>query len=352
VKVDECNGDVTPIDAKGDMILAGSRNAFAGRDPIEGILAMTIFRTTVLLSLAFPLLMAAQEHNTCENRTLPANVVDAHGQQILGLTTDQFRAEYHGQTIKVISAKFESGAPRILLLVDTSRSVSSDPRQWELVKSVARDMVSKGPPQAKLALATFSDKFETNVRFGQDRDAVREAILGLTAPSHIASTVAGETALYDAILEAADMFGEPQSGDVVYVITDGLDNESKTTTGKVLQYLEQRNIRLFMSVIHNSRFTPLPGASDGPEIVGITARETGGDYTTLETGYVKSAIAVHQLYDLMASFYLLDLESIKAPDKSRKLKLAVVDTSGKKMKGTTVLYPQDVSLCAAPVGFK
>jgi len=311
---------------------------------------MTLLRIAWLFIVATPLLMAAQEHSMCEDRKLPANVVDAHGQQILGLTTDQFRAEYQGQLLKVKSSKFESAPQRIVLLVDTSRSVSFDPQQWELVKTVANDMVSAGPPQAELALATFSSTSEANVRFGLGRKAVQEAIRGLTAPPKIANTLAGETALYDAILQAAKMFGDSQLGDVVYAITDGLDNESKTTTGKVLLYLEQRNIRLFVSVIHNSRFIPMPGAGGGPQVVGKAARETGGYYAILETDKsapLASTTAVQQLYALMASFYLVDIELPKDPDKPRELKLTVIDANGKKRKATTVLHSQNVFPCGA-----
>lgn len=315
---------------------------------------MTLFRAFLLFVLAIPLQMTAQEQGNCEHRKLPVNVVDVHGQQISGLTTDQFRAEYQGQSVIVKSSEFESVPQRIVLLVDTSRSVSVDAQQWELVKSVANDIVSAGPPHAELALATFSSKFEANVGFGADRNALQKAIRGLAAPPKIANTLAGETALYDAILQAAKMLGDSQLGDVVYAITDGLDNESSTTTGKVLQYLEQRNIRLFVSVIHNGRFMPMPGSGQGgPAVVGKAARETGGYNTILETdGPKKSAsgastTAVHQLYALMSSFYLFDIELPKDPDKPRELKVTVVDSNGKKKKDTTILHSHNVFACGA-----
>jgi len=316
---------------------------------------MTHFRTVLFFLVAFPLLMAAQQPIACEKRTFPANVVDEHGQQILGLTSEQFRADFQGQPVKVMSAKFEGGPQRILMLVDVSGSMWFDAQQRELVKLVADDIVSSGPPQAQLALATFSSKFETIVRFGQGRETVREAILSLNPAVKTSSTpfAPGDSAMHDAILEAASMFGSPQPGDVVYAITDGLDNRSKSSTGKVLQYLEQRNIRLFASVIHNGRFMQPSGGSGGPELLGKTAKETGGYFTILETdsprklGLGASTNAVHQLYGLMASFYLLDIELPKDPDKPRELKLTVADANGNKKKGTMVLHPQNVFPCAA-----
>ena len=315
---------------------------------------MTHFRTVLLFLMASPLLVVGQQHDGCGERTFPTNVVDAHGQQILGLTSEQFRATFQGQPAKVLSAKFGGGPQRILVLVDISGSMWADSQQWELVKLVADDMASAGPPQAELALATFSTRVEANVRFGQGREAVREAIRGLNPRSNGAPKPSGETALNDAILEAANMFGSPQPGDAIYAITDGLENESKTTTVKVRQYLEQRNIRLFASVINNSRFVPLPQGPAGPELLGNTAKETGGYYTILETDRLKnsalgaSANALRLLYSLMSSFYLLDIELPKDPDKPQELKLTVVDANGGKKKGAVALHPQNMFPCAAP----
>jgi hypothetical protein len=314
---------------------------------------MTHFRTVLFFLVAFPLLMTAQQNSACEERTIPVNAVDAHGQQVLGLTSEQFRADLQGQPVKVLSAKFESGPLRILMLVDVSGSMWFDAQQRDLIKLVADDIVSSGPPQAQLALATFSSQFETIVKFGQGREAVRQAVLALKPVIKTSSTPlpSGETAMNDAVLAAANLFGSPQPGDVIYTITDGLDNGSKSSTGTVLQYLERRNIRLFASVIHNGRFMPLSGGVGGPELLGKTTTETGGYFTILETdsarksGLGASTSAVRQLYGLMMSFYLLDIELPKDPDKPRELKLSVVGSNGNKKKGTTVLHPQNVLPC-------
>lgn len=316
---------------------------------------MTYFRRVLLFLVVFPLLVSAQQHGSCEQRSFAVNVVDAHGQQILGLTSERFRATFQGQPVRVLSAGLKAGLQRIFLLLDVSGSMWADAQQRELVKLVAGDLVSAGPQQAQLALATFSSKVETKVRFGQERGDVCEAILGLNPPSKSIPGPSDETALNDAILEAANMFGSPQPGDVIYAITDGLDNESKTSTGRVIEYLGQRNIRLFVTVVRNGRFVQFSTRpASGAELVGSTAKKTGGSYTILETdrpwnpGAGASTNGVRQLYDLMASFYLLEIKLPKEPEKPTELKLAAVDANGKKEKGLTVLYPQNISPCAVP----
>lgn len=315
---------------------------------------MTHASRVLFILTIFPALMVGQDTSACENRALLANVVDVRGQQIGQLTSAQFRASIQGQPIKVVSARFETQPKRILILLDVSGSMWADPEQWQLVKLIAGDVVSSGPPQADFALATFSNKFETNVKFRQGRDAVRRSIASLDPSLRGAPKSSGETALDDAILQAASLFGNAQAGDALYAITDGLDNESSSSTSKVIQYLGQRDLRLFASVVHNARFVPMSSGprSDGAELVGNIVKETGGYHVALETdqpakAFGKAQNALRQLYDLMASFYLLDLDLPKELDKPRELKLTVVDSNGNKQKGT-IFYRQKVFPCATP----
>lgn len=216
---------------------------------------------------------------------------------------------------------------------------------------------SAGPFQAQLALATFSDKVEIKVRFGQSRDAVRDAIFSVKPRSRTTSTTFGQgtqggTAFNDAILEVAKMFGSAQAGDVIYVVTDGYENESKNSTAKFLQYLEPRDIRLFAAVIHNRNFMPRYGQAGGPELVAEDVEKTGGSRIVLETGSLSAELdrartSMRRLYDQMASFYLLHVELPKDPDKSRELKIRVVNIKKNKKKGMMVSYPQNVFPCPA-----
>ena len=62
-------------------------------------------------------------------------------------------------------------------------------------------------------------------------------------------------------------------------------------------------------------------------------------------GLSASTNMVRQLYGLMTSFYLVEIELPKDPDKPRELKLNVVDANGNKKIGTIVLYPQNIFPC-------
>ena len=129
----------------------------------------------------------------------------------------------------------------------------------------------------------------------------------------------------------------------------------------MVQYLEQRGIRLFASVIQGRLFQPpvIGGVTEkgaemvlGAEIVGDTAEATGGYHVTFTTGdpvkaFDKSKGAVRQLYNLIASFYVLDLQLPEEPRKTQELKLTVTDINGNTEKGMTVMHPRNPFLCAA-----
>ena len=165
---------------------------------------MARWRALSAFSFLFTILsaLAIAQTSTCEL----ANVVDAHGHQIVGLTKDQFRASLRNKSVSIAQAKFETGPERILILVDANRSMLEEMEQSQLLKIVATDIVLNGPPQAQLSLIIFSSTVETKVGFNQERDAISKAILGLSATPKLEPNPSRPIALNDAIFDAAIFF--------------------------------------------------------------------------------------------------------------------------------------------------
>ena len=97
---------------------------------------------------------------------------------------------------------------------------------------------------------------------------------------------------------------------------------------------------------------PRYGQAGGPELVAEDVEKTGGSRIVLETGSLSAELdrartSMRRLYDQMASFYLLHVELPKDPDKSRELKIRVVNIKKNKKKGMMVSYPQNVFPCPA-----
>src|SRR3972149_2012270 len=139
-----------------------------------------------LLLLVGAALEALAQACTCEGgplrRTLAVNVLDEQGNQVSGLTAANFRAEFRGQPVKILSAALDTQPRRIVLLVDVSESMAARVGKGELAARPAGD--SSDPSGAR-------------------------------------------TALRDAVVEATRLLAPGQSGDVIYLITDGFDTFSQ-----------------------------------------------------------------------------------------------------------------------------
>lgn len=61
---------------------------------------------------------------------------------------------------------------------------------------------------------------------------------------------ARQTALFDALLSARGLLGVPNVGDVIYGLTDAVDNNSRTKPKKVEDALLTAGVRLFGVVIN------------------------------------------------------------------------------------------------------
>ena len=72
--------------------------------------------------------------------------------------------------------------------------------------------------------------------------------------------IKGRTALWNSILKASDLFGDPVPGDSILLFTDGGDNRSIHFRDEVQRLLVQRGIRLFL--IEPLDFYSLKGDQD------------------------------------------------------------------------------------------
>lgn len=308
---------------------------------------LKIVGTIVLLAAA----SRAQSNSGCLHRMFPVTVVDKHGNAVSDLPVSAFRAELQHRPVKLLSATFQTQQPRIVVLLDTSRSISSTPDEWELAKFLVADIVNSGAPESDLAFATFATHVTVEVPFGKGRDAIREVLLERARPLRPAAVLQSHTALCDAILEVTKLFGTPRLGDAIYAITDGMDNESRGGIGQMQHELEQEGIRLFGSILHsgmfrfpNGRMLP-PDLRIIPDGLRIVAQHTGGyslifdvarfNHTVGSTRAMASA--AQTIYHRLAPFYAVDAELPSALDKPREWKLEVLNSGSKTAKSLSVL---------------
>jgi acyl-CoA synthetase (NDP forming) len=75
----------------------------------------------------------------CSQRTVLATVIDKPGNPVRGLSAANFRGEFRGHTVQIISATLDTRPRRIVLLVDASGSMTAadSRRKWDAAKMIA-----------------------------------------------------------------------------------------------------------------------------------------------------------------------------------------------------------------------
>ncbi|MDQ4057673.1 MAG: VWA domain-containing protein [Actinomycetota bacterium] len=106
----------------------------------------------------------------------------------------------------------------VVLVIDTSGSMKGEPMSAAI--AAAKSFVNELPPDIRVGLVSFSDRPRVLQRLSGERTGLLEAIDTLKAD--------GETALYDAVNEAASLFTGTGQRNIV-LLSDGGDTASKSS---------------------------------------------------------------------------------------------------------------------------
>lgn len=294
--------------------------------------------------------LEAQAEEGCR-QVVPVTVLDKDGRTVTNLSADDFRAEYRGQKVRVVSAAYNASPGRVVILLDTSDSMMWAKYKWALAREAVQDVVAHAPSETAAALFLFSEKAKQVVRFSDERRAVADQLSLLGDDPKALRELAGGTALLDAIVSAMHAVETIQPGDTVYVITDGGDNRSRARESEVRQLLWRNGVRLFAFWL----FDPdRSSRSPGREAVLGLAEETGGGWLSVsldsalkwyETKPRPAGPLAPALYSRMLGFYRIEVELPGQTDKARKWSVEVVDAQGKRRKGLDVYYQRQLMPC-------
>jgi VWFA-related protein len=218
------------------------------------------------------------------------NALDAEGQPLLGLTAANFRA-YLGETPLPVSDLQTLSRVRIptsvVLLVDVSGSMQG--ASMDQAKRSMLDFLRSLDPRDPVALISFSTAVEAVQPFTTDRAAVTATINALKP--------AGDTALYDAVLEAANIqVASGSARKLVLLITDG-----EATVG-----LERRQESLDAAAGSGANFLAvgLGAAIDRSYLVDLASRSGGrflevANSSLLSRAYTDIAASLQNQYTLL-----------------------------------------------------
>lgn len=196
--------------------------------------------TLLFVLVLFPAMdMAAQER-----RSFSVWVTDKEGHLVEGLTVQNFRGKFRGNPVQIESVVLQDETRAIAVLLDISNSIKKRPRMWDLLWNAGENFMLSVQPPHEIAFFTFWHGILFHgVVTAEQKENVSDFLKELKKRSQNRD---GGTALYDAIIFAVR--SAPKTGwsaDTIYVISDGEDHLSYSTSAAVQREVVEAGIRLF-----------------------------------------------------------------------------------------------------------
>ena len=252
---------------------------------------------------------------------LNVGVQDVHGAEIRGLKAEDFKVyeDGHPQAVKQFAA--EDRPVTVGIVLDASGSMRT--KQAEVV-TAALAFVHSSNPDDEVFVVTFNDHaalgLPSNISFSQNANELGAALLGRRPE--------GKTALYDALVLAADHLGKGKwENKALLLISDGGDNNSTHTIAEAIQAVQKS----WATVYSIAFFDP-----DEPEhnlgALHRLSKMSGGEaFAPKELAEIRS-LCVRIAEDLRASYTVA--YTPPRPEEhtaSRKIKVLVTSPNGGKV---------------------
>jgi tight adherence protein B len=154
------------------------------------------------------------------------------------LTNATWEVRQDGKTARPTVTPISNANLEVVLALDTSGSMTGAP--MDAAKAAAETFVSGLPDTARVALVSFNSKPTVVVPLTDDRGALLSAIRGLKAR--------GDTALFDAMTTAADLFtdGDGARRQLV-LLSDGADDSSVADADGAIAALEGAKVTSYVA---------------------------------------------------------------------------------------------------------
>ena len=201
------------------------------------------------------------EQTSVMSVALEASVQDAKGRFVPRLPISEFQIFEDGQAQVLDMVTSEATPATFALLVDSSQSMS---RQIGFVQSAAGKMTKYLRDIDSVVLAPFQNGITHVTGPTRDSATIVDAVKAIKPK--------GSTAIYDALREVSERFGDGAGRRVVVLITDGYDESSVGNADDVISKLKDSRITVYVISIGG-----VAGVSiRGERLMRRIASETGG----------------------------------------------------------------------------
>jgi len=271
----------------------------------------------------------------CFRRSVSVNILMPQGTLAPELTAGELTAKLDKEHVKILSVLPDDPPHRIVVLLDSSGSVLSNPFVWHAYLAMANNLVTNLPEGTTATLVVFADRIDMVMPVTDDRAKLDSQFKTLDAGWGYFRRPRA-TALWDAMNAASDMFGTPRQGDVLYALSDGGDNASHIRFRDVENTLRSKPIKLLLISVRLT--APLRAEAEALQRLQNLAIETGGATTE-----ISGKLKLQSLSQSIPRSYRMEIEVPPQLKNTEKSTVAVIGTT---IKGTDVKYSGRLAPCS------
>jgi Ca-activated chloride channel homolog len=167
-----------------------------------------------------------------EEVVLHATVVDDKQRMVMNLDKSAFTVLEDGKPQNIVSFRHEDIPVAMGIVIDNSGSMRE---KRDKVNKAAINLVKASNTQDEVFIVNFNDEYYLDQDFTNDIGKMREALEKVDTR--------GGTALYDAVVASADHLKKNARLEkrVLFVVTDGEDNESQESLEQAIRRLQEEN---------------------------------------------------------------------------------------------------------------
>ncbi len=233
--------------------------------------------------------------------TVYISVTDANGEPV-GIDPGRLVIQENGVTIQPEQMQGNAGvvdALTTMLVMDVSGSMYTADK-LDTAKDAAKAYVDRMRSGDQTGLMSFNTEVVYVRQLTPDVDSLKTAIDSLVAEN--------DTAMYDALVEAADLLDPVAGRKAIIVLTDGMDNVSQNDLGNVIARIGPSGLSISTVGLGNpeDQNATLAGI-DEPALIEL-ANRAGGEYA-----YANDAAGLTSLYQryarVMQSEYVITYTS-------------------------------------------
>ena len=270
------------------------------------------------MSLWMPVATAAQNPPSAAPRfkssvsvvSVNAVVRDQKGRFVRDLSQRDFTIAEAGKDKKILDFRAESDGPvKLGLLFDASGSMGVGTKTVD-AQQAARHLLSALRAQDEGAIFSFDTRLDRVREFTADIASLEGSLGKVNTPF-------GQTSLYDAIGEAAEVVAAHGRGNgklphraALVVLTDGIDTKSRKTTAQVAAIASAIDVPVYVIAVMAPIDDPQMDETPSFDVSGLQdlARSTGGELFTASAP-AHASIAARRIVDELRHQYVLAFEA-------------------------------------------